>query len=68
MQVEVKGGYVHFAATTIYITCPRNPSDLYATLEDKAEGSVAQLLRRITEVKRFGAPEPVPDAMIFNPI
>jgi len=68
MQVEVKGSYVHFAATCIYITCPRNPSDLYATLEDKAEGSVAQLTRRITEVRRFGLPEPTPEAMIFNPI
>ncbi len=68
MQVEVKGGYVHFAATTIYITCPRNPTELYASLEDRSEGSVAQLLRRITEVRSFGEPDPPPQAMIFDPI
>lgn len=68
MQVEVKGGYVHFAANIIYVTCPRSPTDLFASLEDRAEGSVAQLLRRITEVRSFGVPEEPPLAMIFNPV
>jgi len=62
IQVEVKGGYVHFSATTIYITCPRSPQDLYAGLEATREGSMAQLTRRITEIKLWGE-APVATAM-----
>jgi len=61
LDVEVKGGFVHFCATTIYITCPRKPQDLYADLEARSEGAMAQLIRRITEVRLFGD-EPAPAA------
>jgi len=54
IDVEIKGGMVPFSATTIYITCPRSPQDVYAGLEASREGSLAQLTRRITEVKLFG--------------
>ena len=59
LSVEVKGSFVPFSATTIYITCPRKPQDLYSDLETRSEGSMAQLLRRITEVRLFGD-EPAP--------
>jgi hypothetical protein len=66
MQVAVKGGYSHYSPKKIYITCPKPPELLYESLEERQEGSVAQLTRRITDVKRFG-PEPEPPlAMIFN--
>jgi len=65
LDVEVKGGYVHFSATTIYITCPRKPQDLYSDLEARSEGSMAQLIRRITEVRLFGdEPPPVAPAVV----
>ena len=67
LQVEVKGGYVQFRASVIYITCPKSPDVLYADLEVRSEGSLAQLLRRITEVRRFGddADEPPAIAPMF---
>ena len=61
MQVEVKGGYVAWSPTHVYITCPRKPEDVYAGLEAAREGSLAQLTRRITEVKLYGD-EPAPPA------
>ena len=61
LDVEVKGGMVHFSPTTIYISCPRRPEDLYAALEARSDGSIAQLLRRITEIRLFGEePAPIP--------
>ncbi len=67
LQVEIKGGYVQFRASVIYITCPKSPDVLYADLEVRSEGSLAQLLRRITEVRRFGdaVDEPAPLAPLF---
>lgn len=69
LQVAVKGGYVHFSATTIYITCPRSPSDLYSNLEARQNGSLAQLLRRITTIRLFGdePSDPTPLLASFNP-
>lgn len=64
MQVAVKGGYVHYSPQIVYITCPQPPEILYQGLEDRHEGSVAQLLRRITEVKNLG---PQPEPMLINP-
>ena len=59
MDVEIKGAFVPFAATTIYISCPRSPQDLYAGLESRTDGALAQLTRRITEIRLFGqAPAP----------
>lgn len=69
LDVEVKGGTVPFSPTTIYISCPRRPEDLYAGLEAHRDGSMRQLLRRITTIRLFGEePEP-PGAMVegFNP-
>lgn len=59
MDVEIKGGFVPYSPLTIYITCPRRPEDLYAALEARTDGALAQLLRRITEIRLFGeAPAP----------
>jgi len=69
MDVEIKGGMVPFAATTIYISCPRRPEDVYAGIVALEDGSIQQLLRRITEVRLFGE-EPVvaPRVAGFQPL
>ena len=68
MDVEVKGAMVAFAPTTIYITCPRRPEDVYAGIVARDDGSIVQLTRRITEVRLFGE-EPVvePRVVGFEP-
>jgi len=69
LQVPFKGGYVPFNSPTIYITCPVRPEVLYSSMETRTEGSIAQLLRRITEVRLFGDEPPPPGPMVddFNP-
>lgn len=70
LDVEVKGAYVPFSATTIYITCPTTPQLLYAGLESAHEGAIAQLVRRITEVRLFGEAPAPPGPLVagFEPI
>jgi len=70
MQVEVKGGYVQWCPSTIYITCPRRPEDMYAGQEAHREGSMLQLTRRITEIRLYGDEPPRAGAMApgFDPI
>jgi hypothetical protein len=67
--VPVKGGFTLLRPKFIYITSAKSPEDLYVALEERTEGSVAQLLRRITQVVEIGADENVPPplAPIFNP-
>lgn len=50
LQVEPKGGYIHFNSPLIIITTPLNPQETFAahTHED-----IAQLERRITRVLQF---------------
>ena len=57
LTVEVKGGTVSFTSLRIYITTPKNVEDTWKerTLED-----MAQLRRRITEVRYFPAAPVVP--------
>jgi hypothetical protein len=50
MQVEAKGSSVEFVAKRIFITCPKNPTDMWLS---RSEEDMAQLTRRITEVKHF---------------
>lgn len=52
-QVEFKGGYIPLQATTIIITAPSKPEDLF---HDKRGGAIEQLLRRIDVVRAFGEP------------
>ena len=50
MKVETKGGTVEFIATHIYITTPKTPVDTWAT---RSVEDVAQLTRRITEIRHY---------------
>ena len=54
LQVEAKGSSIHFVAKRIFITCPKNPEDTWASRSDE---DLAQLTRRITEVKHFAVLE-----------
>ena len=54
MQVEAKGSSVQFVAKRIFITCPKNPEEMWASRSDE---DMAQLTRRITEVKHFAVLE-----------
>ena len=70
MKVETKGGTVEFVATTIYITTPKTPIDTWAT---RSEEDIAQLTRRITEIRHYPAINPIVHNNIafvnnFNPI
>lgn len=62
-QVEVKGGTLQFRPKRIFITCPKRPEDIWAS---RTEEDLAQLLRRITEVKCFD-PDPVAAVDNFVP-
>lgn len=50
MVVNTKGGFTPWRATTVYITAPYAPDELFRGQTDEAIG---QLLRRITEVREF---------------
>jgi len=54
LQVEYKGGFTQFNSKVIIITTPRSPQMTWANRTDE---QMQQLLRRITEVKRFGPEE-----------
>jgi len=47
---EIKGGSVPITATRIIITSPYRPEDLY---KGRTDEDIAQLVRRITEVREF---------------
>lgn len=49
-QGQIKGGTVQICAKHIYITCPKPPRDMWAS---RTEEDIAQLERRIEEVKCF---------------
>lgn len=49
-QIEFKGGVTQLLAHNIYITTPKSPQDTWA---NRTEEDIAQLLRRITQVKHF---------------
>jgi hypothetical protein len=50
MQVEAKGSSLEFVAKRIFVTCPKSPSDMW---QNRSDEDMAQLTRRITEVKHF---------------
>lgn len=52
-QVQTKGGSKYWGARRIWITSPVHPSQWYASLEEKSEGSLAQLLRRLTDIRNL---------------
>lgn len=63
MSVEYKGGTTQMLARNIVITTPRDPRD---TWEGRTAEDIAQLERRIEEIRRFGD-EPVALAPLFVP-
>lgn len=55
VNVEIKGGHRLFAPKIIWITSPLHPSEVYKLDHDKnKDGSLKQLMRRITEIRYFG--------------
>lgn len=65
MQVEFKGGSMQFLARRIFVTSPHPPEIMWANRDEK--GDLAQLTRRITEVRLFGEAVPVPAAPAVVP-
>lgn len=53
LQVEVKGGYVVFSSRVICVTSPYNPEQLFSRMSWLEEEDLAQIIRRIDEVKEF---------------
>lgn len=72
LQVETKGSQVQMCADTFIFTCPLRPEILYASLGNREDGRIQQLLRRITEIRLFGEepdiPVPEPLAPGFYPL
>lgn len=52
LRVPIKGGYVEWIPTTIFITSNKSPEELY-TWEEKTRDDIEQLLRRITKLVNF---------------
>lgn len=53
MDVEFKGGFVKWVPSYIFITCPYDPDECFATRKTHVPEDIAQLRRRITSVVRF---------------
>jgi len=49
-RVEMKGASIQFSSTTIIITSPKDPA---CTWEGRSDEDIAQLVRRVTEVRHF---------------
>lgn len=64
-RVEVKGGSRQFLARVIIITCPWAPDVLY---DNRSQEDIGQLLRRIDDVKLFGAVVPPPVVVQGNSV
>jgi len=56
INVEFKGGFVQWKPEYIFITCPTDPDDCFATRKMHKPEDIAQLHRRITQVFRFASP------------
>jgi len=72
LNVGVKGDTVAWSPSYIYFTCPKHPRELFSGLAIHDEGCLAQLTRRIAEIRYVGPPGgefdavPAPYADIFN--
>lgn len=58
LRIPIKGGFTVWNPHTVYITCPLPPEKIYAG-QLQYQGSIDQLLRRLTEVKHLRAPPKV---------
>ena len=60
VQVENKGGMVHFNSPEIYITCEHSPEKVFGCAQFALHSeALAQLSRRLTRVTEVTLPEPV---------
>lgn len=50
-QIECKGGTRQFISKRIFVTAPKRPDEIW---ESRTPEDLQQLMRRITEIKRFG--------------
>ena len=50
VQCEFKGGFVNWVPKYIFITCPNDPDECFATRKQHVPEDIAQLHRRITQV------------------
>lgn len=50
-QIECKGGTRQFISKRIFVTAPKRPDEIW---EQRTPEDLQQLMRRITEIKRFG--------------
>lgn len=57
LRVPVKGSFVPFNSSVIFITCPWKPEVLYS---NRADEDIGQLLRRIERIISFGPEVPPP--------
>ena len=57
MQVECKGGNVHFVSEKILVCSPTHPRLWYESLQEK-EGLLDQLMRRISKIEWMGEGDP----------
>lgn len=53
VRVECKGSSRQFVASTIYVTSPFHPKNLYKGLQDRDVDSINQLLRRISTIEEM---------------
>lgn len=54
LTVGVKNSTVSWSPTHIYFTCPKHPEDLFSGLAVTDEGSLQQLVRRLSEIRYVG--------------
>ena len=50
LTVQIKGGSRQFRPKRIFVTAPQSPTEMWSS---RTEEDIQQLLRRITEIKRF---------------
>lgn len=66
-RVESKGGSRQFMATTIFITSPFSPCQMYKGLQDRDVDSIQQLLRRIHVTEQIVFPWKPPTPVVVTP-
>jgi len=71
IRIEHKGGSRQLMATTVIVTCPWDPTVLFRRREEAHSEDIAQLTRRITEIRLFGdspvaPPEYANDSHVAN--
>lgn len=66
LRVEKKNGHCDIGNLKLcIITSPNTPEEVFSGLVERDSGKIAQLLRRITEIRHFGDDEE--DAPVYAP-